>query len=156
MLITSNPVVGSAHVLRDATHAQTEQAHPEATVSHQSPSTAANPLASLTATNGLHPVVKGSVDTNAQRAGKPNPGKMNFEHYFDKASAGGLHPIAGGQVATTAKGMDYRGLSTPADAVINATGNGHEGGTSDGGGVFGPLRALRDKMLGGGGGPKPA
>jgi hypothetical protein len=33
----------------------------------------------------------GSVDTLAAASNKPNPGKMSWEHYFDKSSAVIVH-----------------------------------------------------------------
>jgi hypothetical protein len=172
MHITSSAVGGSAHLLSDATHAQTEQAQPHTSDGPQPPPTKGSvSLIGFVPPGGLHPVAGLNTAANEEVGKQPKGKGFHFEANLQvdadgtarsiqgsqTGPTGGLHPLAGGQVTTTAKSIGFEGLFTPTDAVVGATGNGHEGGgTSEGGGVFGPIRALRDKMLGGGDGPKPA
>jgi hypothetical protein len=70
MHITSVPVGGSAHVLSDTLHSQTEQAHPHASDGvHQPLIQASNSLANFHPAGGLHPIAGGQATSSAKEGG---------------------------------------------------------------------------------------
>jgi hypothetical protein len=171
MQITSTAIGGSTHFLSDAAHAEQAQhdatnSSPESIMLRQgiiiiggAPATGdkgkgvGGPTENISLNFGQVSLAYAQQKANGTGA-NPQPLATTSNSLANLHPAGGLHSIAGGQVSTTARDLNINpGLGAAAEAFQNA--NGHVGGESEGGGVFGPLRALRDQ-LGGGGGPKPA